>query len=54
MKPLFTKFKVNLPIINFAIAFSALNFQVFVLYPWHNQLNLEVIDLRKVIQKYHK
>ncbi|KAK4195343.1 hypothetical protein QBC40DRAFT_185961 [Triangularia verruculosa] len=32
---------------NFAVASSALAFQVFVLYPWHNQLDEEFGALRK-------
>jgi hypothetical protein len=50
----FSKFKQHLPLINFAVAFSALNYQIFVLCPWHTQLSKEFTDLRKVIQTYHK
>jgi hypothetical protein len=32
---------------NFAIATSALCFQVFVLYPWHKQLDEDFAKLRK-------
>lgn len=32
---------------NFAIATSALCFQVFVLYPWHQQLDEGFQDLKK-------
>ncbi|KIW04455.1 uncharacterized protein PV09_04720 [Verruconis gallopava] len=34
-------------ITNFAIATSALCFQVFVLYPWHQKLEDEFKDLRR-------
>jgi hypothetical protein len=33
-------------ITNFAIATSALAFQVFVLYPWHNKLDEDFTELR--------
>ncbi len=32
---------------NFAVASSALGFQVFVLYPWHNQLDESFQELKK-------
>jgi len=32
---------------NFVIATSALCFQVFVLYPWHKQLDEDFAELRK-------
>ncbi|KAI0182059.1 mitochondrial phosphate carrier protein [Hypoxylon sp. FL1284] len=32
---------------NFAVASSALGFQVFVLYPWHNQLDESFAELKK-------
>jgi hypothetical protein len=32
---------------NFVIGTSALSFQVFVLYPWHEQLDEEFKELRK-------
>ncbi|KAI5864353.1 mitochondrial phosphate carrier protein [Durotheca rogersii] len=32
---------------NFAVASSALGFQVFVLYPWHNQLDQSFEELKK-------
>ncbi|KAL5349879.1 hypothetical protein ACLOAV_004913 [Pseudogymnoascus australis] len=32
---------------NFAIATSALGFQVFVLYPWHHRLDEDFQDLKK-------
>ncbi|KAI9155692.1 hypothetical protein HJFPF1_08281 [Paramyrothecium foliicola] len=32
---------------NFAVASSALGFQVFVLYPWHEQLSEDFENLRK-------
>ncbi|CRK40200.1 hypothetical protein BN1708_008136 [Verticillium longisporum] len=32
---------------NFAVASSALGFQVFVLYPWHEQLQRDFEDLKK-------
>lgn len=31
---------------NFFIASSALAFQVFVLYPWHKQLDEDFVDLK--------
>jgi hypothetical protein len=34
-------------LVNFAIATSALCFQVFVLYPWHEQLDEDFKTLRK-------
>lgn len=34
-------------ITNFAIATSALAFQVFVLYPWHNKLDEDFKDLKQ-------
>jgi len=34
-------------ITNFAIATSALVFQVFVLYPWHNKLDEDFKELRQ-------
>lgn len=34
---------------NFAIATSALGFQVFVLYPWHKQLDEDFEDLKRTI-----
>ena len=32
---------------NFGVASSALGFQVFVLYPWHNQLDASFEELKK-------
>lgn len=32
---------------NFLVATSALSFQVFVLYPWHEQLSEDFEDLKK-------
>lgn len=32
---------------NFVVASSALGFQVFVLYPWHNQLDHSFEELKK-------
>ncbi|OJJ35930.1 hypothetical protein ASPWEDRAFT_41157 [Aspergillus wentii DTO 134E9] len=37
----------GISLVNFAVASSALAFQVFVLYPWHNQLDKEFKDLKK-------
>lgn len=34
-------------ITNFAIATSALGFQVFVLYPWHTKLDEDFKDLKQ-------
>jgi len=41
--PLFTR-KISLT--NFAIATSALGFQVFVLYPWHKRLDEDFEQLK--------
>jgi hypothetical protein len=35
---------------NFTIATTALGFQVFMLYPWHNQLDKEF----KILKEEHK
>lgn len=37
----------KLPHLNFIISTTALSFQVFVLYPWHEQLNHEFSELKK-------
>lgn len=37
----------GISLVNFAVASSALAFQVFVLYPWHNQLDHEFKSLKK-------
>lgn len=37
----------GISLVNFAVASSALAFQVFVLYPWHNQLDDEFKALKK-------
>jgi hypothetical protein len=34
---------------NFAIATSALGFQVFVLYPWHKQLDDDFENMRRSV-----
>ncbi|KAL4917873.1 hypothetical protein BDW62DRAFT_201424 [Aspergillus aurantiobrunneus] len=36
----------GISLVNFAVASSALAFQVFVLYPWHNQLDDEFKALK--------
>ncbi|KAL2865269.1 uncharacterized protein BJX67DRAFT_383009 [Aspergillus lucknowensis] len=36
----------GISLVNFAVASSALAFQVFVLYPWHNQLDEEFKALK--------
>ncbi|KAL2834374.1 hypothetical protein BDW59DRAFT_137780 [Aspergillus cavernicola] len=36
----------GISVVNFAVASSALAFQVFVLYPWHNQLDGEFKALK--------
>jgi hypothetical protein len=36
----------GISIVNFTVASSALAFQVFVLYPWHNQLDEEFKALK--------
>jgi hypothetical protein len=42
--PIFTK---GVSLTNFVIASSALGFQVFVLYPWHHQLDNEFKRLKE-------
>jgi len=42
--PIFTR-KISLT--NFAIATSALGFQVFVLYPWHKRLDEDFEQLKE-------
>lgn len=37
----------GISLVNFAVASSALAFQVFVLYPWHNQLDDEFKALKR-------
>ncbi|KAJ5970384.1 uncharacterized protein N7479_000302 [Penicillium vulpinum] len=37
----------GISLVNFGVASSALAFQVFVLYPWHNQLDDEFKALKK-------
>ncbi|KAJ5409398.1 uncharacterized protein N7487_003757, partial [Penicillium crustosum] len=37
----------GISLINFGVASSALAFQVFVLYPWHHQLDDEFKALKK-------
>ncbi len=39
--------KNSLPIINFAVACSALGFQITVLYPWHCVLDEDFKKLKK-------
>jgi hypothetical protein len=41
--PFFTHY---LPIISFVVGSSALSFQIFVLYPWHNELDKEFKNLK--------
>ncbi|KAJ5569132.1 hypothetical protein N7450_011618 [Penicillium hetheringtonii] len=47
----------GLPLVNFAVASSALAFQVFVLYPWHHQLDHEFKALKsehlRVLQQHN-
>jgi aminopeptidase-like protein len=47
-----------LPIVNFAIATAALGFQVFVLYPWHHQLEEDFKELQHQqetkLEEYHQ
>ena len=47
----FIFFKNNIPMINFVISFTALNFQFFILYPWFEELSIELGDIKKLIQK---
>ncbi|KAL4909734.1 hypothetical protein BDW74DRAFT_173229 [Aspergillus multicolor] len=42
--PLITR---GISLVNFTVASSALAFQVFVLYPWHNQLDDEFKALKR-------
>ncbi|KAL4799005.1 hypothetical protein BDV19DRAFT_355780 [Aspergillus venezuelensis] len=42
--PLITR---GISLVNFMVASSALAFQVFVLYPWHNQLDDEFKALKR-------
>ena len=42
-----TKFNKILPYINFAVATTALAFQITILYPWHIQLEHDFIELRR-------
>ncbi|KAI9042456.1 uncharacterized protein KD926_005535 [Aspergillus affinis] len=48
----------GISLINFGVASSALAFQVFVLYPWHNQLDDEFKALKqehiRVLQKFEQ
>ena len=37
----------GISLVNFAVASSALAFQVFVLYPWHHQLDHEFKALKQ-------
>ncbi len=41
-------FKRYLPIISFIIGVSALSFQTLVLYPWHNDLDEEFKEVKKL------
>ncbi|KAM5435293.1 hypothetical protein McanMca71_001382 [Microsporum canis] len=45
---LFTR---SVSLTNFVVASSALGFQVFVLYPWHKQLDDAFEDLKKEHRK---
>jgi len=53
---MFSKYYGYLPLVNFTISTAALSFQVFVLYPWHEQLNKEFIELKRhvVMNDYRK
>lgn len=48
----------GISIVNFTVASSALAFQVFVLYPWHNKLDDEFKALKqehiRVLQKINQ
>lgn len=44
---MFSKYYPYLPLVNFTISTAALSFQMFILYPWHEQLSKEFIDLKK-------
>ncbi|KAJ3338379.1 hypothetical protein HDU83_008179, partial [Entophlyctis luteolus] len=41
----------GLPALNFIIGSSALSFQVFVLYPWHLQLDRDFENMKTDIQR---
>ena len=47
-----------IPLVNFVIATSALAFQVFVLYPWHHQLEKDFHELQRQqetkLEEYHQ
>ena len=47
-----------LPYVNFAIASTALIFQVTVLYPWHEKLEQDFIQLKheqeEELKRYHQ
>ncbi len=55
VNPFIRKF---IPLVNFIIAGAALGFQVFVLYPWHHQLEKEFHELRHQqetkLEEYHQ
>lgn len=37
-----SRFYRHIPIINLAVASSALTFQITVLYPWHHQISAKI------------
>lgn len=39
----------TLPIVSLLLAFAGIFFQVFVLYPWHEELSYELRDLERVV-----
>lgn len=47
-----------IPYVNFAVACSALCFQIFALYPWHQELDNEFqklkLDQHVTLEEYHQ
>lgn len=36
----------NLPKLNFIIGLTALTFQISILYPWHNQISIQINNMK--------
>lgn len=51
MNPVFVK---NLPLISFVLSVTGVCFQVFVLYPWHEELSYEFKDLEAAVIRLDK
>ena len=43
---MYSKYYKHLPLINLFLSTGALSFQVFVLYPWHEELSHRFNDLK--------